>query len=115
MPAYPHKLTISRGGAGSQDLETGAWTPGEADTILYTGVADIFDPNAGNIWQRMNEGLEQDTESWRAYLSDNVSEAVLRSLKEGDQALVTWENGDQQSFLVSGTNITALVVLLREG
>lgn len=85
--SYPHRLSITREGTGSQDPDTGAWTPGTA-VMIYDGPADVQD--GGETIQRDSDGRPTAVSDATAYLED---ERAVGSIYVGDRAVVTWEDG----------------------
>lgn len=84
---YPHTWTCTRSGAGSQDPDTGAWTPG-ADTTVYNGPADCQDE--GTETSRDAEGKLVVRSVSTLFLED---EGAAPDHQEGDVGTVTWEDG----------------------
>lgn len=92
--SYPHRLLVTREGAGSQDPDTGAWTPGTPVTI-YDGPADVQDE--GEAIQRDSDGRPTKVSDATAYLAD---ETGMGAFKERDVAVVTWEDGTTSDAVV---------------
>lgn len=92
--SYPHRLLVTREGAGAQDPDTGAWTPG-APVSVYDGEADVQDE--GETIQRDSDGRPTKVSDATAYLAD---ESGIGSFREGDVAVVTWEDGTTADAVV---------------
>lgn len=84
---YPHHLLCKRTGAGAQDPDTGAHTPGAA-TVVYDGEADVQDK--GEVVRRDASGRPEATSEATAYLED---ESEIGAFRHGDVVTVTWEDG----------------------
>lgn len=86
---YPHRLLITRpvAGGGTQNPDTGVSTPGSSTTV-YDGNADVQDE--GKALSRDTDGRPTEMSDAVAYLAD---EAAIGSIKNGDGAVVTWEDG----------------------
>lgn len=85
---YPHTWTCTRSGEGSQDPDTGEWTPG-TDTTVYDGPADCQDE--GSETSRDAEGRLVVRSVSTLFLED---EDAAHDHRTGDVGTVTWEDGD---------------------
>lgn len=84
---FPHTWTCTRTGTGSQDPDTGAWTPG-APASVYDGPADCQDE--GEETSRDPQGRLIVRSVSRLFLADESKTAAHRT---GDVGVVTWEDG----------------------
>jgi len=93
---YPHRLLITRAvaGEGTQDPDTGESTPGSTSRI-YNGKADVQDE--GKALSREPGGRPTEMSDAVAYLED---ESAIGTIKTGDLALVTWEDGTTADAMV---------------
>lgn len=104
MLQYPHFLVVARPSeaGGSQDEDTGVFTPTTPDAIfVYDDRADVQDNPAGykrNIPGRVDDNTPIYVGDAIAYLRD---ETKLRLIHLDDLASVMWENGDISDGVVS--------------
>lgn len=92
---YLDQVTISAvtGAGGSQDPNTGAWTPGStAASVLYQGSADVQD--VGTVLARDPTGEPTDVSDATVFLADD---SVLPGLKSSYKVDITYRNGKTQS------------------
>lgn len=87
---FPYRLTITRPseGGGTQDPETGVFTPGSADQVIYDGPADVQD--AGEAMPRTATGQPVKEADATAFLK-NEDAALL--IAADDKAVVTYPDG----------------------
>lgn len=84
---YPHTWTCTRSSGGTQDPDTGEWTPG-ATTTVYSGPADCQDE--GETIRRDADGRPVTMSEAVLYLAD---ETAVADHRPGDTGTVTWEDG----------------------
>lgn len=92
---YPHNWRCTRPGEGTQDPDTGAWTPGEP-TVVYDGAADCQD--AGTESSRDPEGRLVLRSTSKLFLA---RESAAKDHQQGDVGVVTWEDGSTDDAEVS--------------
>jgi hypothetical protein len=93
VSAYPQKIKIERGGAagGSQNAETGAWTPAAVNpVVIYEGRCDAQDK--GKVLTRDAAGNPMVTADISVFLPKRgaIGESDIR---QDDTATITWEDG----------------------
>jgi hypothetical protein len=88
---FQYRLRITRPveGAGTQDPETGVFTPGGADQVIYDGKADVQD--VGETVPRTATGQPVKEADATAFLQ-NEDAALLIAVD--DKAFVYYPNGD---------------------
>lgn len=88
--SYPHRWVCTRPDPtdpGTQDPDTGAWTPGSGTTV-YDGEADCQDE--GETLRRDQDGRPLQSSEAVLYLED---ESKVADHRPGDTGTVTWEDG----------------------
>jgi len=97
---YPDRVRVYRqtGTAGTQDQDTGVFTPGAApETTYYDGPADAQDMTA--VVARDASGLPIQTADGTIFLRD---ERVLRYLAAGDLLAITLKDGTALGAEIAG-------------
>lgn len=108
MAAFPHHLRITRPGeGGAQDPETGAWLPAPP-VVVYDGAADVQDE--GPALAQAGDGTPTVESDAAAYLEVESAAAAIRV---GDDAVVTWEGGEQSEGQVERVRRLDAAVMLR--
>jgi hypothetical protein len=93
--SYDHTVVVSRASAGTQDRDTGAWTPG-APTQLYSGPADVQDMPSRELMRMQAEEPQQMADA-RIYLPDTIAgqewNDEMLTIQTEDDVLVTYPGG----------------------
>jgi len=92
---YLDQVTISAvtGAGGTQDQDTGVWTPGStATSVLYQGPADVQD--VGTVLARDPTGEPTDVSDATVFLEDD---SVIPDLKSSYRIDITYRSGKTQS------------------
>jgi hypothetical protein len=108
---YLHRLVVTRpaAGGGTQDSDTGVWTPGPAGVqTLYDGLADVQD--AGESIPRNASGMPTLNSEGTAYLAD---EKRAYNIQPGDAVVVHYPEGYTADAQVGFVRILDGVLLLR--
>lgn len=110
MPRYPHGLVISRptSSPGTQDPDTGVYTPAGAATMVYEGRADVQD--GGEQKAHNAAGMPEKQAEGTAFLADR---RTLFDIRPGDDAEVTYPDGATADGVVVFYRVVDAAVLLR--
>lgn len=103
---YAQRVRIHRSsGGGTQDEETGGWTPGGSADV-YNGPADVQDQPRALSYA---DGRPTQTSDAEVYLADPGAVPLVRI---GDLAEVTWEDGSTMDARVIRTERLSSVLFL---
>ncbi len=109
---YPHHLRVTRqGSGGTQNPDTGEWTP-PVEAVLYDGPADYQDKSV--VVERDADGTPTRSADGTAYVPDYQRKSV-RLMQPGDHAVVRFpasEGGGVEDAAIAETQVMDGAVFL---
>lgn len=94
--SFPDTLLLTRPTAGTQNAETGAWTPG-TPTTLYSGACDAQD--MPQITERDEAGAATQVADLKIFLP---WDAWITTARAGDVVQVTYADGATMTGTIKG-------------